>query len=242
MTRDKTVYPAHWALPASITNRLGHDAGPQRSMLEDGHLLIILHQIPAANEIHRVPALFWRDPAGLWSTTERGYPASALASLLDQYEARLRELDQAEVQASTASEYHLVLESIAPVLRSSRGLHRALQEARDQLKSERALIDFRDRAAGIERTAELLLQDAQFGLSFTAAKQAEEQSKSADAMANAAHRLNVLAALFLPLSALTGIFGMDIHSSLADTPINFAWVLGSGLVAGLLLSLLVRRK
>ena len=189
-----------------------------------------------------MPALFWRQPTGQWLSTEEGNAATALATFLRAYEGKLQALDQAEVKAITASEYHQVLEGIAPVLRASRGLHRALQEARDMLKTERSLIDFRDRAAGIERSAELLLQDAQFGLSFTAAKQAETQAVSAARMATASHRLNCLAALFLPLSALTGIFGMEIRSGVADTQNNFAMVLCSGLLVGVVLALAIGRR
>jgi CorA-like Mg2+ transporter protein len=242
MSNIKTLFPKVWALPEAITQRLGSEAGPQRSMLEEGHLLIILHKIPKPDQIERVPALFWRQPAGQWFSTEPGSGANALAQFLLGYEERLLDLDQAEVKATTASEYHQVLEGITPVLRASRGLHRALQEARDMLKAERALIDFRDRAAGIERNAELLLQDAQFGLSFTAAKQAETQAQSAARMATAAHRLNCLAALFLPLGALTGIFGMEIHSGLTDTTQNFALVLGCGLAIGGALALAIGRR
>ncbi len=238
------MLPKMWALPDAIKIRLGREAGPQRAMLEEGHLFIILHKIPAPDEQRRRPALFWRQPNNQWLSTERGAGANALSLFLTAYEERLLELDQAEVKANSATEYHQVLEGIAPVLRSSRGLHRALQEARDKLKEDRDLIDFRDRAAGIERSAELLLQDAQFGLSFTAAKQAETQAQSATRMASAAHRLNLLAALFLPISALTGIFGMEIRSGLADTSMNFIAVLGAGLGVGLVLvlAILIGRK
>ena len=132
-------------------------------------------------------------------------------------------LENAENLAVTATEYHTVLEQIAPVLRTSRGLHRALQQAREMLKSERELINLRDQSAGIERNAELLLQDAQFGLNFTVARQAEAQAAASRQMAAAAHRLNLLAALFLPLTALTSLFGMEIPSGMKDVPGAF-WI------------------
>jgi hypothetical protein len=48
--------PKTWEVPDAIRQRLGHEAGPQRSMLEEGHLLIIVHHIPTPEQIDRKPA------------------------------------------------------------------------------------------------------------------------------------------------------------------------------------------
>lgn len=242
MTPEATVVPKLWNLPDAIRNRLGREAGPQRAMLEEGHLLIVLHQLPEPNELTRRAALFWRQPNGEWRSGLGGAPLAVLQAQFDAYHERLAKLEAAENKASSASDYHSVLEQLSPVVRSARGLHRALQQARELLKSEHSLVNFRDQAAGIERNAELLLQDAQFGLNFTAAKQAEAQAATAKQMAITAHRLNLLAALFLPLTALASVFGMEIHSHFLDTPANFWLICLAGLLAGLILSgLLVRR-
>ncbi len=235
MKPDISLLPKLWPVPDSIRNRLGREPGPQRAMFEEGHLLIILHQLPLPDEHQRKAALFWRSPEGEWKTNLTGNGLAALSDHLRTFDQKLIELESAENLASTATEYHMVLEKLAPVLRSSRGLHRALQQAREMLKSERELINLRDQGAAIERNAELLLQDAQFGLNFTVARQAEAQAATARQMAATAHRLNLLAALFLPLTALASIFGMEIHSKLPDTPVNF-WLI---CIAGLLLGLFV---
>lgn len=243
MKPDTLILPKLWTIPDSIRNRLGREAGPQRAMLEDGHLLIILHEIPKQSEQGRRPALFWRQPGGEWKSTHGGNGITALGDFLKGYENRLHALDAEEEKASSASAYHTVLEQIAPVLRASRGLHRALQQARDMVKTDRDLINFRDQASGIERAAELLLQDAQFGLNFTAARQAEAQAVTAQKMAATAHRLNLLAALFLPLTALASVFGMEIHSQLSDTVANFWLICAIGVLLGVGLSFaVVRRK
>lgn len=242
MKPDTHPLPKLWQIPDSIRNRLGRDAGPQRAMYEDGHLLIILHQIPGPDDHGRKPALFWRNPEGQWKTSLDGTGLPALASHLKTFDDTLLELENAESRASTATEYHTVLERLAPVLRSSHGLHRALQQAREMLKDERELINLRDQAAAIERNAELLLQDAQFGLNFTVARQAESQAATARQMAATAHRLNLLAALFLPLTALASIFGMDIHSRLPDTPANFWLICLAGLALGLAVMAFLSRK
>ena len=235
--------PNSWEIPESIRSRLGREAGPQRSMFEDGHLLIIVHRMPDAVERKRQPVFFLRTPDGAWrgSGSNAEGPA-ALNEFLTAYEARIHELEDAEIKASTAMEYHQLLESAAPVLRASRGLHRAFQQAREMVKEDRELINFRDHAAAIERSAELLLQDAQFGLNYTVARQSEAQAGSAARMAASAHRLNILAALFLPLSAVCSVFGMEIHSPLADRPEHFWIVVGAGVLAGLVVSAMVGRR
>lgn len=170
MKPDIQIIPELWAaIPEAIRNRVGREAGTQRAIFEEGHLLIILHQLPGAHDLERRPALFWRAPDGAWKSGPEDGGSLALQSHLAGYAARLDELDREEHAAQTAAEYHRVLEAIAPVLRSSRGLHRALQQAREFVRMDRDVINLRDQAAGVERTAELLLQDAQFGLNFTVA-------------------------------------------------------------------------
>ncbi|MES2506872.1 MAG: CorA family divalent cation transporter [Verrucomicrobiota bacterium] len=242
MKPEASILPKLWTIPDSIRNRLGREPGPQRAMLEEGHLLIILHQLPQPDEHQRKPALFWRSPEGEWKTNLHGTGLGALNDHMRTYDNKLTELEDAENLASTATEYHTVLEKLAPVLRSSRGLHRSMQQARELVKGERELINFRDQAAAIERNSELLLQDAQFGLNFTVARQAEAQAATARQMAATAHRLNLLAALFLPLTALASVFGMEIHSKLPDTQANFWLICVCGVLLGLVVMSFLGKK
>jgi len=240
MKPDIQIIPKLWTtIPDAIRNRVGREPGPQRAMVEEEHLLIILHQIPGPDDDSRRPALFWRLPDGSWKSQPNAGGILALQNHLAAFAARLDELDKEDRAAQTATEYHKVLEAIAPVLRSSRGLQRALQQAREFVKADRDLINLRDSAASIERNAELLLQDAQFGLNFTVAKQAEAQAQSSQRMANTSHRLNVLAALFLPLTALTGLFSMSVRADIADTPLNFWLIACTGVIVGLVMSSVV---
>ncbi|MES2708008.1 MAG: CorA family divalent cation transporter [Verrucomicrobiota bacterium] len=235
--------PRSWEIPVSILNRLGRDAGPQRSMLEERHLLIILHRMPGPDDRERVPVFFHRTPEGGWRGSEsRAAGPTALREFLASWESRIHQLEDEETRATTATQYHNLLEAAAPVLRASRGLHRALQQAREMVRDDRDIINFRDTAAGIERSAELLMQDAQFGLNFIAARQSEAQADSAEQMAASAHRLNILAALFLPLTALCSVFGMDIHSGLEDHSHYFWIIIGAGVLLGLLVAALVVRR
>jgi hypothetical protein len=241
MNPQMSILPPLWNLPEAIRNRIGREPGPQRAMLEEGHLLIILHEIPAPDEHERKAALFWRAPNGEWRSNLNGGALGALSDLLRRYDERLTQLEKAENDASNAVQYHCVLENLGPVLRATRGLHRAMQQARELLRADRDLINFRDQAAGVERTAELLLQDAQFGLNFTVARVAESQAATARKMAATAHRLNLLAALFLPITALTSVFGMEIRSGLADSPVNFWGVCAGGILIGVLITAMLSR-
>ena len=241
-SQQTTSLPRSWEIPEAIRSRLGRGAGPQRSMLEDGHLLVIVHRMPGPDERERVPVFFHRTPDGQWRGSDsKAQGPMALNEYLTAYETRLHQLEDDETRASTATQYHALLEAGAPLLRASRGLHRACQQAREMVKTDRDLINFRDKAAGIERSAELLMQDAQSGLNYIAARQSEAQAASAAQMAASAHRLNLLAALFLPLTALCSVFGMDVKSGLENRVDYFWFIVGAGILLGLIVSFIVAR-
>ncbi|MCB1225543.1 MAG: hypothetical protein KDK99_07010 [Verrucomicrobiales bacterium] len=238
-----TPYPKAWELPEAIRSRFGRDAGRQRAIFEQGHLLLVLHHLPGPDDLDRKPAFFWRKPDGEWRSTEgKGQSARTLEAFLRTMTDRLAEMEAQEIAAKTASQYHTLLEHLGPIVRTLRGQHRALQQARELSGNDPDVISARDTAAQQERNAELLLQDSQFGLQFTTARQAEEQAQAAQRMAATAHRLNLLAALFLPLTAITGLFGMEVHSGLANSPRNFYLILFWGLLSGILLGLLINRR
>lgn len=231
-----------WPIPEAIRARLGREAGPQRSIFEEDNLLIILHQPPLPDQHARTPAFFWRSQTGEWRCTEGRGGLTALHDLLQTYEKKILELEAAEAKANRAQAYHDLLEELAPIVRASRGLHRALQQAREAVKADRDLITFRDQAATIERSADLLLQDAQFGLNYTVARQSESQAEAAHQMAASGHRLNIIAALFLPLTAIASIFGMEVKSGVQDTPINFTIILLVGIALGVITTVLVNQR
>jgi len=239
---ESSPAPKTWAIPAAIRSRLGREAGAQRAVVEEGHLLLILHQIPKPDQHHREAVFFWRDPQGVWKASAPGTGFGALNEFLQGYEKKLMELEAAEAKASKAKDYHNLLEQLAPILRASRGLHRAIQQAREGIGDDRDLISARDAAAAVERMAELLLQDAQFGLNYVAARQSEAQAEAAHQMNRSAHRLNLIAAIFLPLTALASLFGMEIHSGLSDSPMNFFVILFFGLILGAGLGYLITLK
>ena len=103
-----------------------------------------------------------------------------------------------------------MLEQLTPTHRAAQNLYQVLQEARNMCPDYRDIIDVRDRAYVIERTADLLFSGTKNSLDFIVAKRAEEQVHASHRMAAAAHRLNILAAFFFPIITLTTIFGVDV--------------------------------
>jgi Mg2+ and Co2+ transporter CorA len=158
-----------------------------------------------------------------------------LKALVESFTKEALALETALESATQAADYFRILQEVAPRLRSARGLHRTLQEARELLKSESEIISLRDQAYEAERTFELVQQDASAGLDFTVARRAEEQAALQERIAKSSHRLNLIAALFLPISALGGIFGANLSHGLetAGAPFLFWAFVASALVLGL---------
>src|SRR5687768_162403 len=63
------IIPSSWELPNIFHGRLGEAAGRQRAMVHDGHLLLILHDVPEPGVPERVAVLFWRNPQGVWRSS-----------------------------------------------------------------------------------------------------------------------------------------------------------------------------
>jgi hypothetical protein len=233
--------PPTWELPAEIRVRLGEKVGKQRAMFASGHLLLLLHAPPRADENERVGRYYWRRPDGAWQSTETAGGANTLARHLDDFGKRLETLDRAVDAAVLARDYFAVISHLAPLVRTSRNLHKTLQEAREAVNDDAELITLRDRAYELERYAELLYEDAQNGLNFAVARRAEEQALSSHRMAVAAHRLNLLVAFFFPVATLSAIFGVNmLHGlELAYAPWAFLGMVAAGIVLGLLLTLYI---
>ncbi len=233
-----TIIPATWQIPDQIRKRLGSSVGRQRTMFHDGHLLLVLHAPPAPEETQRQGRFFWRTPQGEWTSKELGPGTRALSRHLDEYEELIARLDREEEQAASAEAYFAVLEHLTPVCRASRNLHDVLQEARKLCPDDLEIINMRDRAYAIHRTADLLYTETKNALDFAVVKRAEEQSEASRNMLVAAHRLNMLVAFFFPIATLTTIFGVNLEHGFEHqyTPFLFLGTIGIGLLLGLMLT------
>ena len=233
-----SIVPDTWNLPQQLIARFGDSAGKQRAMFADGHLLLVLHDPPSPNKRERQAKLIWRSPNGSWACNTDGSETDLLKKHLASYSAQVEQLENLVQTATCADDYFYLLQAIAPLHRSSRNLHSTLQQARDLVAEDRDIIIARDSAGDIERAFELLHLDAKNGLDYTVAKKTELQSQQSYEMAVSAHRLNVLAAIFFPITALSSIFAMNpalAPAALLNSPV-FWTVLGAGAFTGLLLS------
>lgn len=235
--RMASLIPDTWGAPDKFRQRLGSSAGRQRAMIDAGHLLLVLHELPAPGEQERKARLFWRAPSGDWRATgSKGNGLPALKEHLEVYRKRIAELDDEIDGAHSAAVLYQVLRAATPIARSARHLHRTLQEAREGVDA-RELIALRDVAGDLERSVELLTSDAKNALEFVGAKEAEAQTELARRATDAQHRLNLIAALFLPVTAVGAVFGMNLQSGMES---GSAWLFWGVSLAALVTGLLVR--
>ncbi len=234
------VLPAAWTeIPPAIAERFGSQAGRQRAMVHENHLLLVTHLVPDADDVERKAAIFWRKPDGSWKAAgEAKGGLHALRGVVDAYRQRAIALEAELEKAKRAADYFGILTSVAPILRAARHLHKTLQEARDAIKNDQDIIALRDMAGDAERTAELVQQDAKHGLDYTTARRAEEQAETADHIAKSSHRLNLIAALFLPISALGSVFGVNLAHGLENK--GAPWLFWGFIAASFIFGFIVR--
>jgi len=234
---QQLVIPSNWALPDEIKQRLGFGVGRQRLMSHDGHLLLVLHEVPEPEEVSRRGALFWRNAKGEWFSSSRGKGFDALKQHVKSYADAIARLDQRLDDTPEAQELFEILSESSPIQRAAKNLHQVLQSTREAAGSDKALISLRDEAYDTERAAELLYTDAKNALDFDIARRAEEQAAHAHESSRAAHKLNLLAAVFLPVTAVASILGVSIPTGLESwlTPGRFWLLIALSIIAGLIL-------
>jgi Mg2+ and Co2+ transporter CorA len=206
-------------------------------MFADGHLLLILHEPPTSDHTHRGARLFWRSPDGSWQSTAPGQGIRSLRRHVDEFAEAIERLERREEEALRADEYQALLSQLSPLVRAVRHLYATLQQAREAVREDHDLITCRDLAYAADRSAELLNSDVHNGLQCAIARRAEEQANNSHQMALAGHRLNLLAALFLPLATIASIFGMNFACGFEGvlTPWPFWLIVLAGILLGFLL-------
>jgi hypothetical protein len=219
------VIPHNWDVPQVFRGRFGAQAGRQRVMHSEGHLIIVLHQVPRAEDPgERTARLFWRKPDGTWKSSGSG--ATNIAALRAHVE-----------KATRAAEWFGVLHASAPLLRTMRNMSAVLQEARDLAKTDRDLIGVRDTAQDLERAIELIHGHARSGLDYSIAKSAEDSAEHTKHVHETGHRLNLIAATFLPITALGALLSMNLRHGFegVESPALFWAVAGAAFLFGLLI-------
>jgi len=226
------ILPPNWSLPEAIQIRLGQSTlGRQRAIYEEGHLLLILHKPPGPDDRGREGVFFWRSPDGEW------HPGAAV--LRQHVEAYLEveaQLAHAyEGQADLTALFDLI-DKLTPLVRASRNMHDALQTARAEIKNDALLIESRDLAYDVNRNLEVLYEDVRNAIQYRMARDAEEQAQLSRQALQASHRLNIMAALFFPLTAVASLFGMNLAHGLSENKTVVFWaVTGACIFLGLIL-------
>ncbi len=233
------VIPHNWEVPQVFRGRLGTHAGRQRAMSADGHLLIILHDVPKAEVPERVARLFWRKPDGSWKSTGSGAATiNALRAHVEAYGAAVDAMEARAANAKRASEWFELMHESAPLLRAVRNMSATLQESRELAKTDSGLIAVRDLGQDIERAVELIHNHARSGLDFAIARSAEDSAANSRHVLESGHRLNLIAATFLPITALGALFSMQLEHGLEKW--NAPWVFWGVAAAAFALGLIVR--
>ena len=234
-SKIESPLPKIWDVPLELRRRLSMHSGRQRSIIVDDHLVLLLHKVPTSDSLHRESVYFWSAPKGEWFFSEQGSGWAALLDLVKQYDERVHKLEQDNESGSTTKEWFAILDEIGPIHRAIRNLREAVATGLDNTtKAEQRyqLQQIADLSAEIERNAELLQSDCQRSVQFNMARQAEIQAAFSRSQSSAAHRLNILAAVFLPIATLSSIFGMNLASGLEEAPMLFWVVMAMGVALG----------
>jgi Mg2+ and Co2+ transporter CorA len=222
---NTTKIPSKWTIPENLKRRFGKNGvGKQRAMFSEEHLLIVLHKAPDSEQKSRTAMTYWRSPEGQWQDSSSGKSIFQLRAHIEDYSDIEIKLNKLYDKASTPEHYFDLLEDLTPLVRSSQNMANALQQAREFIEDQ-DIIDLRDRCQEISREFEILYTDARHGLDYQVAKRAEEQAKYSMQTSQSTDRLNVLVAIFLPVTAISGIFGMNLENGLENIPASLSWVI-----------------
>jgi hypothetical protein len=226
------IIPPTWSLPEAIRVRLGQNTyGRQRAIFEEGHLLLVLHRPPGPDDAAREGSLFWRTPAGEWQCSRGGPGPGSLKRHIQSYAELEHKLAQDHENAPDTTTLFDLVEALTPLVRAARNMHTALQAAREAVKSDQFILEMRDLAYEAERNYDLLLEDVRNEIQHRMAREAEEQAKLSRQALQASHRLNILAALFFPLTAVASVFGMNLAHGLNPSSVVMFWVVSAVSIA-----------
>ena len=220
------IVPDTWPLPSELKSRVGARVGRQRLLCAQGHHLMILHQLPKPHARDRAAAVFWRAPDGSWRCFPGRDHPSTLRDHVESLAKLLEALDDQVEAAKSATEFLDVIRLARPIQRYTRNMHAVITQLRDALPEDADVLAARDRAYELERLAENIADDAENGMQHTIAQHTEEQAHLSERIAKETQRLNLLAAVALPITAIGSILGMNLPSGLEvlPEPVSF-WII-----------------
>ena len=244
--------PGTWEVPQELRNRFGNKTGRQRAHEFREHLVVMLHLPPsfdesAARTQKRHAVYFWRHNLGEWSCSEGRHGAETLLEHVVKYEDAVESLESRAGAATSTNDWFEILAVVAPLRRAACNMADALQSAQHHVPQnvQAELQDATDAAIEVARDTELMQEQAQHSIDFLLAQQQETQARAGEAQVETAYRLNVIAAVFLPLATITSVFGMNLPSGMENSSRMFFWLVvltGLGIGIGIGATLMRRRS
>lgn len=238
------LIPDSWQLPPALRERVGTRPGRQRALFHDGHALLLLHKVPEAHARDRQAVVFWRSPQREWRAAPGRDGFATLRDHVESFHDAVEALDDRIEAARGANDFFEALRTARPLLRATRNLHAVLSQLKDSCAEDGEILALRDRAYETERLADLAVGEAEAGMQFTMALRGEEQARLSERIAKESHRLNLIAALFMPITALGAVLGMNLENGLEalPEPLTFWLFVAGAFGAGLAVQRVVRIK
>lgn len=240
-TRSPQRLPNTWEVPQELRERFGAKAGRQRAHDFEGHVVLLLHRVPEQGATRRNAVYFWRHKLGEWSCSEGRHGHETLVEHVSKYEDAVEALESRVALAINTEGWFDILATAAPLHRAGVNMADALQAAQQSLPdgARHELQDAADAASEVARDTEMLQQQAQHSIDFLLARQNEMQALASEAQVDAAHRLNVVAAIFLPLATIASVFGMNLPNGMERTTVMMFWTI---VIVGLMMGIGVGAK
>jgi len=237
-TLAKTLkLPEHYEVEPELLEQFSNRPGHQRCVEGRDEFLLVVHEVPQAGVPEREAVFFWKRRDGRW--TQPGGPGlSELGELLERYAEAIDRHEMVIDEADTAAEIFAILRHSGPLARTTRNLVQALEQTLVTDPDDRDIRTYRARAKELERAADLLNHDARVALEFWRAQRSEEHSRASARLGRIAFRMNLLAGFFLPLMALSSLFGMNVRIPGFMEPL-FWGIFGLGILTGAVLLWLV---
>ena len=233
--------PNTWEVPQELRERFGSKAGRQRAQEFEGHLVLSLHHVPEQRAVRRRAVYFWRHKLGEWSCSEGRHGHETIMEHVSKYADAVEFLESRVAVATTTEGWFAILATAAPLHRAAVNMADALHAAQQHLPEgvRNELQDAADSASEVARDTELLQQQAQHSIDFLLARQNEIQALASEAQADAAHRLNVAAAIFFPLATIASVFGMNLPTGMEQASVMTFWII---VAVGLAMGVVVAAK
>lgn len=231
--------PEKWDIPAKLRARVGKTIGRQRTIQEDGHTIILLHQTPNANDKTRKGACCWITPdekVSFHPDTEN------FDTIFNNYRKKIGHLENEYKTGNSAIQYFKVLEEIVPIHFATIRMASALQMARDLLPNNRQVLLWRDETYELQRETEILQNCAKNALDYHQAKGVEDLSQITYELTKTSHRLNILATFFVPMMAISALFGMNVPNGYekGDSPHTFWLITAFCIILGIILKIIFK--